>query len=305
MTSYILRRLLAMIFILLGVAVVTFLLVWLTGDPVALIVPMNATPEDVAQLRHAYGFDRPFLVQLGDFLLGLLQGDFGQSIRHQQPAFALVVERLPATIELAIAGILLAVLVAIPLAVVAASRRNSWVDGVASGVGLLGQSMPTFWLGILLIMLFAVRWRFLPSSGNREWSSLVLPAVTIGFYSMATILRLARSAMVDVLAQDYVRTARAKGVSERRVVYRHALRNALLPVITVIGLQFGNLLGGAVITESVFSWPGMGQFILKGIADRDMPIVQAGVFVFALFIVTVNLLTDLAYAWVDPRVRYD
>jgi len=290
--------------ILLGVSLVTFLLMHLTGDPVTLFMPLDASPEDIAVMRSAMGFDRPIMVQYLHFVGDALRGDFGQSLRHRQPALSLVVGRLPATMQLTVLALLLAVVAAVPLGVVSAARRGSGVSFAASLLGLLGQSMPVFWLGIVLILLFSVNLRWLPASGRGSIVHLIMPAVTIGTYSMAMLMRLMRATMMDVLSQDYIRTARAKGISERGVIFKHAMRNAAIPVITVMGLQLGTLLGGAVITETVFAWPGLGRLLIQGFHNRDMAVVQAAVFVMALMIVVANLLADLTYVLCDPRVRY-
>ncbi len=304
MTRFLLRRAFHAALIMVGVSLVTFLLMHLTGDPVTLFLPMDASPEDVQTMRTAMGFDRPVYVQYVDFLGGVIRGDFGDSLRHRAPALGLVVERLPATMQLTFAALALAVVTAIPLGVIAAARRRSGISLIAYIVGLLGQSMPVFWLGIVLILFLSVNLRLLPASGRGSWLHLLMPAVTIGTYSMALLMRLMRATMIEVLSQDFIRTAKAKGLSERVVVFKHALRNALIPVVTVMGLQLGTLLGGAVITETVFSWPGLGRFLIQGFNNRDMAVVQAAVFVMALMIVTANLLTDLAYGALDPRVRY-
>ena len=304
MNRYLLRRLGHSVFILIGISLVTFMLVHLTGDPASLYLPLDASPEDVEALRTSLGLDRPLHQQYLEFVRGLVVGDFGQSMRHREDALNLVLRRLPATLQLATAAMGLAVLAAIPLGVVAATRRDSLISTAASVLGLLGQSMPVFWMGIVMILLFSVRLRLLPPSGRGSPVHLIMPAVAIGTYSMAMIMRLVRSAMLEVLGKDYVRTARSKGLPERLVIYKHSLRNALIPVITVTGLQFGVLLGGAVITETVFSWPGLGRLLIQSFNNRDMPVIQAAVFVIAVMIVAVNLVTDLAYSRLDPTVRF-
>lgn len=301
---YLWRRFGHSILVILGVSAVVFFVIHLTGDPAALLLPMDASPEEVARFREAMGFNDPLYLQYWYFLKKALVGNFGLSLRHQQPALAMVVERMPATLELTLGALLVALLVAVPLGVASASRRYSLVDNLGSTLGLLGQSMPVYWQGIMLILIFSVSLRWLPAAGRGGLDHLVLPAVTLGTYSAATIMRLLRSGLLEVLKQDYVRTARSKGLSERVVVYKHALRNALLPVLTVVGLQFGSLLGGAVITETVFAWPGVGRLIFQAINNRDFPLVQAAVFILALIIVTVNFLTDILYTYLDPRVRY-
>lgn len=305
MVRFLWRRLGHSLLVLAGVTIIVFFLTHLTGDPVRLMVPLDATAEDVAKLRREFGFDQPLYVQFLRFARGAVTLDFGRSIRHGDKAMALVLERMPPTLQLTVAALSLAILVAIPLGVITATRRGFLTDSLGSIVGLLGQSTPVFWLGILLIIIFAVMLKWLPAGGRGDWKTLILPAVTLGMYSMASIMRLLRSAMLEVLAQDYIKTARSKGLAERRVIYRHALRNALLPVVTIVGLQLGALLSGAVITETIFNWYGVGRFTVQAIFNRDFPVVQAAVFFFASIIVAINLVTDLLYAALDPRVRME
>jgi peptide/nickel transport system permease protein len=303
MTTYFTRRLLQSLIVLLGVSFVVFFILHLTGDPALVLLPPDATAEDVRRFREAMGFNDPFLVQYGRFLGGALRGDFGQSIRHGEPAFPLVAERLPATFELAGAALLIALALAIPAGIVSAVRRNSVVDYVSTVVALLGQSMPTFWLGIMLILLFSVQFHLLPSSGRGTLEHLVLPAVTLGLFTTARITRLTRSGMLEVLSQDYIRTARAKGVSDPPVVWKHALKNAAIPIVTIVGIELGTLLGGAVITETIFAWPGVGRLSVQAIANRDYPVVQAAVFLLATTFIIVNLAVDVLYTYLDPRIR--
>jgi ABC-type dipeptide/oligopeptide/nickel transport system permease component len=303
MRQYVARRLAQSVVVLLGISVVVFVILHLTGDPALLLLPPDATAQDVARFRHDMGFDDPLPVQYGRFLQGALRGDFGLSIRHQEPALGLVWERMPATIELTLAALGLALLVAIPAGIVSAVFRETPLDYVSRLVALVGQAMPTFWLGIMLILVFSVGLQALPSSGRGRTVHLVLPAVTLGLFTMARVMRLTRSGMLDVLGQDFVRTARAKGVTERRVVWRHALKNAGIPIVTIVGLELGTLLGGAVITETIFAWPGVGRLAVQAIYNRDYPLVQAAVFTLATIFVVVNLLVDLAYTALDPRIR--
>jgi ABC-type dipeptide/oligopeptide/nickel transport system permease component len=259
----------------------------------------------VQQTRHEMGFDRPLYEQYLIYLSDLVQGNLGTSIRFQQPVLDLVLQRIPATVELALASMAWATMFAVPLGVVAAVRRHSrWDTGAMLG-SLLGQSVPTFWLGILLILVFAVQLRLLPTSGRGTWQQLILPSITLGAYMMALITRLTRSGMLEVLGEDYVRTARAKGLLERVVLLRHALRNALVPVVTVLGMQVGALLGGAIITEAVFAWPGIGTLTINAIYMRDYPIVQATVLISAAAFVGINFLLDLTYQYLDPRIRLE
>jgi peptide/nickel transport system permease protein len=303
MRTFLLRRLWQSLVVLLGVSFVVFLILHLTGDPALVLLSPEATAEDVRRFREAMGFNDPFLVQYWRFLTGALRGDFGQSVRHGEPAFGLVVERLPATFELAGAALLLALVLSIPVGIVSAVHRNTVLDYVSTVVALLGQSMPTFWLGIMLILLLSVQLQWLPSSGRGGWEHLILPAVTLGLFTTARITRLTRSGMLEVLNQDYIRTARAKGVSNPPVVWKHALKNAAIPIVTIVGIELGTLLGGSVITETIFAWPGVGRLSVQAINNRDYPVVQASVFLLATTFVVVNLLVDVVYTYLDPRIR--
>lgn len=304
MRSYLLRRLWQSLLVLFGVSVVVFFILHLTGDPAALLLPPDATAEDIAKFRTAMGFDDPWVVQYARFLKGAVRGDFGESLRHGEPAMGLVLERLPATFELAGAGLLIALTLAIPAGIVSAVRRNTSVDYVSTVVALLGQAMPTFWLGIMLILVFSVRLNWLPSSGRGSLEHLILPAITLGLFTTARITRLTRSGMLEVLGQDYIRTARAKGVGEPPVVWKHALKNASIPIVTIVGIELGTLLGGSVITETIFAWPGVGRLSVQAIFNRDYPVVQSAVFLLASTFVIVNLLVDVIYTYLDPRIRY-
>ena len=303
MRTFLLRRLLQSLVVLFGVSFVVFAILYLTGDPALVLLPPDASAADVVRFREVMGFNDPFLVQYGRFLKGALHGDFGQSIRHGEPAFGLVLERMPATFELAGAALLLALCLAIPAGIVSAVRRNTPLDYVATVVALFGQSLPTFWLGIMLILVFSVQFHLLPSSGRGTLEHLILPAVTLGLFTTARITRLTRSGMLEVLNQDYIRTARAKGVNGPPVVWKHALKNAAIPIVTIIGIELGTLLGGSVITETIFAWPGVGRLSVQAIANRDYPVVQAAVFLLATTFVAVNLLVDVVYTYLDPRIR--
>lgn len=303
MTQFILRRLFLSIFVIGGVTVVVFMLVRLSGDPTALMISPTASAEDVAELRRQLGFDRPLIVQFWDFLTGVVRGDFGDSLRYREPAFGLVMERLPATVQLTVASLLVAVCVALPAGIISAVKRNTIWDRVSMFLALFAQSMPVFWFGILLILIVSVQLQLLPSSGSGSFRHLILPALTLGLYSTARITRLVRSEMIETISQDFVRTARAKGLRERSVLYRHALRNALIPVVTVIGIEAGGMFAGAVITETVFAWPGIGQLAVTSIFNRDYPLIQAIVFTIACLFVFINLTVDVLYAVLDPRVK--
>jgi peptide/nickel transport system permease protein len=301
---FLLDRLWQSLVVLFGVSLLVFLLMRLTGDPVAVMLPPEATAEDHAELRRELGLERSLPEQFGIFLANAVRGNFGQSYRHHQPALDLVLERLPATIQLTLAALLVSLALAIPAGIIAALRRGSAFDSLSRLLALLGQAMPTFWLGLMLILLFAVRLRWLPPSGRGGLEYLVLPALTLGTYSAALTMRLLRSSLLEVLGREYVRTARAKGLGERAVVVRHALKNAAIPVVTVVGLQMGRLLAGSVVTETVFGYGGMGLLAVQAIVGRDLTIVQAFVLVAAVIILAINLLVDLLYLALDPRIRY-
>ena len=303
MKVYLVRRFLQSLLVLLGVSFVVFAILFLTGDPALVLLAPDASIEDIAKFREQMGFNDPFLVQYGRFLAGALRGDFGQSIRHGEPAFGLVMERMPATFELSGAALLIALSLAIPAGILSAVRRNSVLDYISTVVALLGQSMPTFWLGIMLILLFSVHFNMLPSSGRGGWENMILPAVTLGLFTTARITRLTRSGMLEVLNQDYIRTARAKGVANPPVVWKHALKNAAIPIVTIVGIELGTLLGGSVITETIFAWPGVGRLSVQAIYNRDYPVVQAAVFTLSATFVLVNLIVDVLYTYLDPRIR--
>jgi peptide/nickel transport system permease protein len=302
MTAFLIRRLLRFFVVCIGVSIVTFAILHASGDPVALIMP-EAPEADRVKLREALGLTDPIPVQFARFVANAARGDFGKSYFHREPAFGLVIERMPTTIVLTCLAVALAVAVALPVGIYSAVRRNTLTDHAATVVVFLGQSMPVFWIGIMLMLLFAVQWRLLPVSGWESWSSMVLPAVTLGAFTTPLFMRIVRSSMLEVINLDYVRTARAKGVSEWLVICRHALRNAALPIVTVIGLQFGLLLSGAVLTETVFAVPGVGRLLVRSIVQLDFPIVQAGVFMLAMIIVTVNFLVDVLYVYLNPTLR--
>ncbi len=306
MVTYVARRILTVIPTLLGVATVIFVLLrLLPGDPARVIAGLLATEEDVARIRHLLGLDSPLPLQYVNFLARLLHGDLGVSTRTGDPVLAEILSRLPHTVELAVISTALATAVGVTLGMLAASRNNSWLDLVISGAAIFGISMPVYWLGLMLIIVFSIGFHLLPAAGASEPLSFLLPSLTLASFSVALIARMTRSSMLEVLGQDYVRTARAKGLSRRSVLIHHALRNALLPIITAIGLQFGALLGGAVLTETVFSWPGVGRLLVDSIFSRDYPVVQGVVLVFSTLFILVNLVVDLLYGYVDPRIRYD
>jgi ABC-type dipeptide/oligopeptide/nickel transport system permease component len=303
-TAFVIRRLVRLIVVVVGVSLVTFAILHASGDPVALIMP-EAPEADRAVLRRTLGLHDPLPIQFGRFVANTVTGNFGNSFFHRTPAFALVVERMPTTLLLTACSMALAMVIALPVGIYSAVRRGRAVDQVATGTVFLGQSMPVFWTGIMLILLFSVQWRLLPVSGWESWASLVLPTATLSTFTAPLLLRIVRSSMLDVIRLDYVRTARAKGVSEWVVICRHALKNAALPVVTVTGLQFGLLLGGAVITETVFAIPGVGRLVVDAIFARDYPVLQGVVLLTSFTFIASNLVADLLYAALDPRIRLE
>jgi ABC-type dipeptide/oligopeptide/nickel transport system permease component len=304
MGRYLLKRLWHTVYVAVGISIISFFFIHLSGDPVMLMLPPDASKTEVETLRQQLGFNDPLYVQYGRFAARALQGDLGVSLYHRVPALTLVLERLPASLELAGAAMLIAIVVSVPLGVISAVKRGSaWDVGSMLGA-LFGLSMPHFWLGIMLILLFSVTLGWLPTSGRGSLAHLVMPAVALGLSLMAMFARLTRSVMLEVLGQDYVRTARAKGLAERLVIGKHALKNALIPLVTVAGMQFGFLIGGTVIIETVFAWPGVGRLVVQAIFSRDYPLVQAAVLVLAIIFVLVNLAVDLVYLYLDPRISY-
>jgi peptide/nickel transport system permease protein len=305
MWRYIRRRLLLAVLTFWAVSTIVWGLLYLTGDPVAILLAGTpAGQTDLEQLRHALGFDRPVPVQYVDFLARAVQGDLGKSLRSGEPALLLVSRRIGFTVQLALMAMTFALVVAIPVGVVSAIRRGSLLDRTLMLLSMVGQSMPIFWVGLLMIAVFAVEVHWLPAGGAGGIRYLFLPAATLALYPMARIARLVRSSLVDVLDQDYILAARARGLREWRVVGKHALKNASLSVVTIVALQFGYMLGGAVITETIFGWPGIGLFTVNAIHERDFPIVQAAVVLASGMFIALNFLVDLLYGWLDPRIRF-
>jgi len=304
MRRYLLSRIFQSILILIGVLLLVFFMVRVSGDPATLMLPKEASKETIIAFRHSMGFDRPLGVQFVDFMSHAVLGDFGNSLHYKTPALPLVLERLPATIQLAGFGMLLAIVVAIPLGLVGGSTPGSFWDNVGRLLGLLGQSTPNFWLALVLIFFFAVRLRLLPSFGRDQWQSVILPSFVMGLPTMGALVRLTRSAVMEIRGEDYIRTAYSKGLENRRIYMRHVFLNAVIPLISVIGVQFGYMLGGSIYIETIFSWPGMGQLIEQSIGWRDYTLIQAIAFFTSLVVVGLNLLTDVAYVVVDPRIRY-
>ncbi len=304
MQRYILGRIVQVIPTLVGVSVIAFVVMRMLGDPAHLVLGENATPQAIAEYRREQGLDQPLYVQYARFMANALQGDFGYSFRYRTPVFPLLLERLPATMALGLCALGLAVVLGVPLGILAALRRGRWGDELIRGVALVGQAVPGFFLGLVLIIVFAVNLGWLPTGGTGDWRHLVLPSVSLSAFLMALIARFTRSSLLDVLGQDYIRTARAKGLSDRTATMRHAMRNTLIPLVTVIALQAGVLFSGAVVTETVFGWPGVGRLAVEAVQGRDFPLIQATVLFMSGAVVLINLLVDISYAFLDPRVRY-
>ena len=304
MIGYAVRRMFHAILLIKCVLVVVFLLLHITGDPTAIIAGPDATADDIVRLRTLMGFDQPLWVQYGKFFLGAVQGDFGKSFEYGESALALVFEHLPASFELAISAFVLSVVIGVPLGCLAAFRENSLFDRSFIGTTVFVQAVPDFWLGIMMITFFSVHLGILPSFGRGSWAHFLMPAFAASTYHLARLGRLMRSQMLETLRQDFILTARAKGLPETMVVMGHALKNSAIPIVTVMGLDLGILLGGTVIVETVFAWPGAGRLVVQAIANRDFPVVQAVVFLLASVFVLINLAVDLIYAYLDPRIEY-
>ncbi len=303
MSKYVVIRLLQLIPSIIGLTLVLFILVRVGGDPVAGLLPPDSTAEEIASVRAAYGFDRPFYVQYFESLRHILRGDFGQSIRFRTAALPLVLERLPATLWLSLVAVVIAILIAFPAALLSVVYKDSVIDLTVTLASTLGRALPNFWLGIILILLFSLHYRWFPVSGMSSFSSIVLPAITLGASIATTFARILRSSLLETMPKSFITAARAKGLGVKTVLMRHALRNALIPTVTVFGLQMSWLLGGSVIVENVFAWPGIGRLMLASVLLRDLSVVQAGVFVFALVVMGANLAVDIVYVFLDPRIR--
>jgi ABC-type dipeptide/oligopeptide/nickel transport system permease component len=304
MQRYLISRILQSFLLLLGVVVLVFFMVRLTGDPARLMVPRDATAEQVEAFREAMGFNRPLFTQFSDFFLGIFRGDLGDSLNFRQPALELILERLPGTIQLAVAAMGLAIVVAIPLGIIGGTNPGSLVDTVGRSVGLLGQVIPNFWLALILILVFAVQLGWFPSFGRDSLPSVVLPSIALGVATMGQLVRLTRSAVLEIRNEDYIRTARSKGLTKAAIAARHVFRNASIALISVIGVSFTYLLGGSVYIETIFSWPGLGNLLEQAIRARDFPLVQAIAIFIAGFAILMSLATDIMYGLVDPRIRY-
>jgi peptide/nickel transport system permease protein len=303
MSGYLLRRLWQAVLVLFAVSILSFVLIFLSGDPVAVLVPLNARAEDMANIRRQYSLDQPLPMQYLLFLQKAAAGDLGESFRYRAPALPLVLGRLPTTMLLAATSLALATLISIPLGVLAATHRGRLPDTLATLGSLLAISMPSFWLGVILILIFAGALRVLPASGSGTWQQLILPAITISAFSIGLLTRLVRRSVAETLRQPFVTTARSKGLNEPAIAWRHVLRNSAIPVVTVMGLQFGALVGGSVVVETVFAWPGVGWLMIQSIEARDLPVIRAAVLVLAVFVVSINLSVDVLYTWIDPRIR--
>jgi ABC-type dipeptide/oligopeptide/nickel transport system permease component len=303
--QYIIRRLLLTIPVIIGVSIIVFGLIrLLPGDPAQALAGVQATPEYVEQVRERYGLDEPIHIQYWSFVTSMLQGDLGQSTFSRRPVTTELAERFPRTFLLASVSLFIATLVGVSAGIVSATRRNSLFDNASMLFALVGVAAPVFWLALMLQLLFAVQLGWLPATGMGSIRHIILPSITLGLASAALMARITRSSMLDVLSQDYITTARAKGLADRVVIYKHALKNALIPVVTVLGLQFGILLGGAVLTETVFAWPGVGRLLVESILRRDYPVVQGTVMLLAFLFVIINLVVDIIYAFLDPRIHY-
>ncbi len=305
MIAFLIRRLPKTIAVLFGVTFFSFGLLFLTGDPAALMANEQWTEEELQAFREEMGFNRPWPVQYADFMTDVLRGDFGTSLRHRQPAMDLVLERMPATLQLTLAAMFISAVIAFPVGIISAMRRHSLLDHLSMALAMLGQAMPVFWLGIMLMLIFSIRLRWLPVSGTGNWTHLVLPALSLAMFPLGRNVRMIRSSMLTVLNENYIRTARAKGLRSQTILLVHTLRNALIPVVTLIGLEFGTLLGGAIVTETIFAWPGVGRLTVQAIYSKDFPIVQASVTLLATIFIFINLTMDGLYTLLDPRIRYD
>jgi ABC-type dipeptide/oligopeptide/nickel transport system permease component len=303
MQRYVVHQLVQLVVAVIGISMLAFVILHVLGDPVLLLLPQNAGKEEFERYRKLLGLDRPLWVQYWKFASQAVQGDFGKSWYADTPAFSLVLERMPPTIYLTLAGLVVALLIALPLGILAALKRHSFVDTLCTAIAVAGQAMPLFWFGIMLIIIFAVRLRALPASGYGTWQHFVMPAFCLGAAFAPVTMRLVRSGVIEVMSMEYINTARAKGVGERTVVIKHAFRNACIPIVTVLGLQFGQLLGGAIITETVFAWPGVATLTVESIRNQDFPVVQCAVVLLALLIVTANVIVDLVVGFIDPRIR--
>ncbi|MCL2564680.1 MAG: ABC transporter permease [Defluviitaleaceae bacterium] len=304
MWKYVIKRLIALIPVVAGCTFIVFMIMHLSpGDPATFALGQDATPEAIYEWREMHGLNDPILIQYANYIVGVFMGDFGTSFRNNVSITQEVMQRFPHTLQLSMAALSVSLLLAFPIGIISAVKQNTWIDGLSMFIALIGISMPVFWLGLLLVLFFSLQLGWFPSSGANQWNSVVLPGITLGTGMMAAMARTTRSSMLEVIRQDYIRTARSKGLSNGKVIRKHAIRNALIPVLTIFGIQLGNLLTGSVITETVFAWPGIGRLMIQGIAARDYPMVLGCMVMFVLCFAVINLLVDLAYAFVDPRIR--
>jgi len=304
MQRYFLSKLGQSVLLIFGVLLLVFTMVRVTGDPAALMMSREASPEDLEEFRERMGFNDPLLVQFGHFMSGAVVGDFGNSLHFKTPAMPMVLERLPATLQLALTALILAVVVGLPLGLVGGFNPGSFIDNIARFLALLGQSVPNFWLALMMILYFAVQLRWFPSFGRDEWKSVIMPAFVLGLPVMGQIVRLTRSSVLEIRGEDFIRTAHSKGLENRTIYSKHVFRNVAIPLVSVIGIQFGYLLGGSIYIEAIFAWPGMGQLLEQSIGWRDFPLIQAIAVFTAVVVLGLNLLTDMTYAVIDPRIRY-
>lgn len=303
MAGFWISRIIRSCFVLLGVLTLVFVVTRLSGDPVSLMLPQDAPREEVERVRRELGLDQSIFHQYIKYMQGILTGDFGTSIRQRQPALDMALARLPATLHLALMSFGFAAIIGLPMGLIASLKARTGVDNVLMTIAMAGQAIPNFYLGILFILFLSVRWGILPIGGREGWESWILPSITLGTFTLSATARLTRSAMLDVLNQDYIRTARAKGLSETSVITRHAMKNAMIPVVTVMGIQFGALLGGALVTEVIFSWPGLGRLTIDSIRNRDYPVAQVCILIGAVGVILANLVVDLLYSRLDPRIK--
>lgn len=303
MLDFIIKRLIQVVIVVFLALTAVFFLIRLSGDPTTLFLPPDAPREQIEEYRELLGFNRPLYVQYTDFMKGAIQGDFGESLRSGDDALGLVLERMPATFQLAFSALLLSIIIAIPLGVLSAYKRNTLFDKASVGITVIGQAIPSFWFGLILIFIFAAQLKLFPSSGGGSVNHMVLPVITLALYSVSRFVRFTRSAMLDVLNKDYIRTSKAAGTPTSTLIMKYALKNSLIPILTLIALDLGVLLGGAVITEAVFSWPGVGRLLHQSLMNRDFPIVLAGVFIIAIIYAVINFITDILYAYVNPQIR--
>lgn len=306
MAAYLIKRLLQVLLVVVGVSAFAFFIIYMNGDPVQFLVPIEmSTPELIAEIRAEMGFDDPLYIQYFRFLTNAVKGDFGQSWQRRAPALPLVLERVPATFQLGATSLLIALCISVPAGLISAIRRGSIADLIVSTIATLGRAVPNFWLAIMMILVFGVILKMLPISGRGTWAHLVMPAFVLGVGTAATQMRLIRASMLETLSLDFVRTARAKGLGERVVIFKHALRNALIPVVTVLGLEVAFIFSGSVVVEQIFAWPGLGRLVVQSIFMKDMPIVQVAVVFFGVVVALMNLVVDLLYTIIDPRIVYN